>query len=189
VLRHHDPPDPAPPESAREAAAHELQAQIIAFKRTLHLIRTGSALHRSTTAAGVPILGILRRMGPQRTTALAGESGLDPSTVSRQVDGLVRSGHVAKVPDPADGRAMLCRLTDHGEAELQAHLQAIGATLQGLLDGWSSADIASLATLLGRLNDDVYARFATPPNGPPQASSPQASSPQTSSPQISQEHR
>lgn len=146
-------------DAERAAAARALQAQLIGFKRTLHLIRTGSGLHRRTTAAGVPVLGMLNRCGGLRTTAIAAEFGLDPSTVSRQVDALVRSGHVEKVPDPADGRAALVQLTDQGRAELAVHLDAIAAALDGVLDDWSIADLQTLSALLGRLNDDVYARF------------------------------
>ncbi len=147
----------------RQAAAHDLQTQLVHFKRTLHMIRTGSTLHRSATTAGVPVLGILNRCGPLRTTAIAAEFYLDPSTVSRQVDALVRSGHVEKVPDPADGRATLVQLTDAGRAELNAHIHAINATLSGLLDQWTLDDLQTLTRLLGRLNDDVYARFAGAP--------------------------
>jgi DNA-binding MarR family transcriptional regulator len=144
----------------RQAAARDLQVQLIGFKRTLHLIRTGSGLHRRTTAAGVPVLGVLRRCGPLRTTAIAAEFGLDPSTVSRQVDALVQSGHVEKVPDPADGRAALVQLTEQGQAELAAHVEDITAALGGVLDRWSMDDLRTLTALLGRLNDDVYDCFA-----------------------------
>lgn len=150
----------------REAAARALQTQLLNFKRTLHMIRTGSSLHQRATAAGVPVLGLLKRGGPQRTTAIAAEFCLDPSTVSRQVDALVRSGHVEKVRDPDDGRAMLVQLTDLGTTELHEHVRAINATLNGILDGWTVADLHTLTTLLGRLNDDVYARFA--PTSTPQ---------------------
>lgn len=156
-------PEPAVEADRRTTAVADLRAQFLAFKRTLHVLRTGSELHHSVTAAGVPVLGMLRRLGPQRTTAIAAEACLDPSTVSRQIDSLVRSGHVEKVPDPQDGRASLVQLTDAGRAALQQHLDAIGAVLGELLDSWSTDDLITLSTLLGRLNDDVNARFAPSP--------------------------
>lgn len=152
---------------AREQATRDLQTQLIHFKRTLHMIRTGSALHRSVSPAGVPVLGVLRRCGPLRTTMIATEVCLDPSTVSRQVDSLVRSGHVEKVPDPADGRALLVQLTERGRGELAGHLKAITSTLGGLLDQWPVEDVATMATLLGRLNDEVYTSFAPATAGQP----------------------
>ena len=72
---------PAGAEPDRQEAARALQQQLIGFKRTLHLIRTGSGLHLRTTAAGVPVLGILRRCGPLRTTAIAAGRGLDLSLI------------------------------------------------------------------------------------------------------------
>lgn len=155
-----------PAEATRRAATvADLRTQFILFKRTLQVIRTGSELHHSVTPAGVPLLGALRRLGPQRTTAIAAEFCLDPSTVSRQVDGLLRSGHVEKVRDPADGRAWLVQLTDAGQQALHDHLESIGGVLQDLLDDWTAEDLHTFTTLLGRLNDDVLARFV--PEQPP----------------------
>lgn len=153
----------------REEEVEGLRTQVIAFKRTLHAIRTSSDLHRSVAPAGVPLLGVLHRHGPQRVTNLAGEVGLDTSTVSRQIDALLRSGHVEKVRDPADGRAWLVQLTATGRDALRDHLASIGEALHDLLDAWSTDDLHTLSTLLGRLNDDVRARFTAPSSPIPAA--------------------
>ena len=149
----------------RDRAVTELRSQIVLFKRTLHLVRSSTATPE-LGPSGLPLLGALRRLGPQRTTTLAAEVFLDPSTVSRQVDALVRSGYVEKVADPDDRRASLVQLTESGRAALAAHLDAIGVTLQGLLAGWSVGDLRALSALLGRLNSDVHARIPDSPSGP-----------------------
>ncbi|MBW3085366.1 hypothetical protein KEM60_01563 [Austwickia sp. TVS 96-490-7B] len=153
----------ADPTDERATATAALRAQLVHFKRTLHLLRTATPLHHTITPSGVPVLGLLARLGPSRTTALAAELGLDPSTVSRQVDALVRTGHVEKIRDTVDKRATLVQPTDLGRASLQAHVDTLHQLLQGLLDDWDTPDIDTLTTLLGRLNDDVMTRFAAHP--------------------------
>ncbi|NYD99127.1 DNA-binding MarR family transcriptional regulator [Kineosphaera limosa] len=149
------------------ASVNELRSQFVLFKRTLNLLRANTA-HPDLGPSGLPMLGMLHWLGPQRTTALAAKLFLDPSTVSRQVDTLTRSGYVEKLADPDDGRASLVHLTDTGEQALTQHLQTIGSTLNGLLADWSVADLRTLSALLGRLNSDVHARFpgATDISGP-----------------------
>ncbi len=55
-----------------------------------------------------------------RITELAGLVNLDPSTVSRHVAQLERSGLIERTPDPDDGRAQLVTVTDEGQQKLEA---------------------------------------------------------------------
>ena len=68
--------------------------------------------------AGYLALRTLRRLGPQRTNALAGALQLDASTVTRQVNALVAGGLVERRPDPADGRSSILALTSAGRATM-----------------------------------------------------------------------
>ena len=51
-------------------------------------------------------------------TSLANALGLDPSTLSRTVDGLVRTGLVGRTEDPADRRSIRLTLTELGRAKV-----------------------------------------------------------------------
>jgi DNA-binding MarR family transcriptional regulator len=53
-----------------------------------------------------------------RSSDLAARAGLDPSTVSRAVAGLVTQGLVTREADPHDGRATLLVVTPAGHAAL-----------------------------------------------------------------------
>jgi len=55
-----------------------------------------------------------------RLTALAERSGLTKQSVGEAVADLEGLGFVERVPDPADGRAKIIRLTEHGEEALAA---------------------------------------------------------------------
>lgn len=149
--------------SAREQAVAELRAQIVIFKRTLNLVRSSAMPDLGPSA--LPLLGTLSRLGPSRTTVLATELALDPSTISRQVDALARSGYVDKVADPRDRRASLVQLTESGCAVLREHLAILGAALHDLLADWSMTDLHALSDLLGRFNSDVHARIPHSPSG------------------------
>ena len=53
--------------------------------------------------------------GPLNLGQLAGSLGLDKSTLSRTVDGLVNIGLVERKPHPRDRRSILLSLTDQGQ--------------------------------------------------------------------------
>lgn len=55
-----------------------------------------------------------------RLTELAERSGFTKQSVGEAVADLERLGFVERVPDPADGRAKIIRLTEHGKAALDA---------------------------------------------------------------------
>jgi DNA-binding MarR family transcriptional regulator len=96
--------------------------------------------------------------GPQRPSAIADAVRADPSTVSRQTAELVQHGLVERQPDPSDGRAFLLAITPEGTrvcADNRARRQEL---LDRALAGWSDEDLGTLATLLGRFNEDVEAQ-------------------------------
>ena len=70
--------------------------------------------HGSITA-----LATVSREGPLRLGDLAAIEGVRAPTMSRIVDGLVDERVVERIPDPADGRACLVRVTDVGDAMLR----------------------------------------------------------------------
>ncbi|WP_141812039.1 MarR family winged helix-turn-helix transcriptional regulator [Nocardia bhagyanarayanae] len=61
---------------------------------------------------------LVQRLGPDgtRLTLLAEQAQVTKQTAGFLVDQLERAGYVERVPDPADGRARLVRLTERGEA-------------------------------------------------------------------------
>ncbi len=64
-------------------------------------------------------LATVAREGPLRIGDLAAVEGVRAPTMSRVVDGLVEEGVVERVPDPADGRACLVRVTGEGQLVLR----------------------------------------------------------------------
>jgi DNA-binding MarR family transcriptional regulator len=89
---------------------------------------------------------------------LAARCALDPSTVSRVVAGLVRSGLVSRSADPADGRASVLAVTPHGQQTLDTVNRWAGEHLAGALRGWRPEDVATFSALLQRFTTDLSPR-------------------------------
>lgn len=66
------------------------------------------------TMAQVHVLLAVEELGKTRVTALAGELGLDKSTLSRTIEGLVRAGIVERRAVPGDRRSLNLSLTALG---------------------------------------------------------------------------
>ncbi|HEU4737221.1 MAG TPA: MarR family winged helix-turn-helix transcriptional regulator [Solirubrobacterales bacterium] len=91
-----------------------------------------------------------------RVTELAQLAQVSKPTVVYLVNDLERLGYVERVPDPADGRAKLVRLTARG-AEAQEAARAIVAQIEA---DWSRllgpGDFAMLRELLQRLHGALW---------------------------------
>lgn len=132
-----------------------LEAELVAlFRRGNHgrvELPHGISLERSAYALMVR----LRDEGPQRASVLASGLGLDLSTVSRQVSGLVEDGYVVKTADPHDGRASVLALSRTGRSLVERCRAARRGQLRDLLASWDETDVATLARLLCHLNADM----------------------------------
>jgi len=64
---------------------------------------------------------VFARIAPEgsRLTDLATQAGITKQSAGFVVDQLERAGYVARVPDPADGRARLVRIAERGERSVE----------------------------------------------------------------------
>lgn len=101
-------------------------------------------------------VGHARAMGQQRDL-LAAVAALEPATlnqvadkvkrgapaVSRAIDALVRSGHVAREPDPDNRRRLALRVTDSGRAQLDSPVTG-DAGLEARLKKLAASELRAL---------------------------------------------
>jgi DNA-binding MarR family transcriptional regulator len=116
-------------------------------------------LSRSDTvdSGAVRLLWHLDEVGSCRVSTLAALSGLDMSTVSRHVRGLVDSGYVERSPDSRDGRAVVVAMTPQGREVLHESVDNRVAALAPVLNSWSGRQRDELLRLLRTLSDDLTA--------------------------------
>lgn len=93
-----------------------------------------------------------------RITEIAERAQLTKQTVVYLVNDLERLGYVERVPDPADGRAKLVRLTKRG-----AEAQRLGTEIVRQIEAdWSAllgeGEFAALRDHLQRLHDALWPR-------------------------------
>lgn len=96
------------------------------------------------------LLGVLRDRRP--TMNELGELlALDKSSVSGLVERAERRGLVSRAPSPADGRAVLVGLTNHGRSLVSEAASKFGADVLDLLNPLSPSDRRTLFRLVSRL--------------------------------------
>ena len=118
-------------------------------------VRVHVASGHGLEGSGLGVLHHLTAVGPTRLSRLAELLGLDPSTTSRHVSALERSGHVERVADPDDRRAWLVQASESGHQAFQ-HARALrNALLDRVLGDWDPAEVDALAAALARFNDAV----------------------------------
>jgi len=117
--------------------------------------RAGARARGEIERSAYLVLGVLAADGPTSVNAIADALRLDPSTVTRQVLAMEQAGQVVRAADASDGRVTLVRPTDEGLAALARTRDVRAAVYGEVLAAWPGDDLAELARLLTRLNEDV----------------------------------
>jgi DNA-binding MarR family transcriptional regulator len=126
------------------------------------LLRRVQRIHVSTQNGEVALersaYGIMCKLadeGPHRLGALATAFGLDPSTITRQVQALEEMGLAARQADPTDRRASILDLTDTGRQVLEQTRKHRRAVLQQVISDWPQADLDEFGRLLKEFNASI----------------------------------
>jgi DNA-binding MarR family transcriptional regulator len=103
------------------------------------------------TPSHLRALRALDHRGPLHMSALSDRLHIAPRSVTEVVDALEARGLVARRADPADRRATLVELTEHGDEVLGAIRAARGLEAERVFDRLSAADRDHLVRILGQL--------------------------------------
>ena len=96
------------------------------------------------SAPRLSVLSVLVFAGPRRIGELARIEQVEPPTMTRLVDGLVRDGLAIREPDPNDARAVRVRATPTGARTLRRGRARRVQTLERVLASLTPADLAAL---------------------------------------------
>jgi DNA-binding MarR family transcriptional regulator len=141
--------------SAAESVEHEL---VMLFRRARNFSTlVASQVHPDLDPASYSLLLMVDDAGSLRGMDVADRTGLDKSTVSRQIATLVALDLLERVQDPDDGRARRIQLSELGRARLADVRRQRRAHLRAEFANWSTPDLQDLARLLARLNRMISA--------------------------------
>lgn len=128
-------------------------------------LRSVDVLQGAVSLSQFRVLAVLADFGRARSVQVAAALGLEPSTITRQVDRLVAAGHVTRVTDPRNRSAVILELTASGHrlvAEVAAWRQA---ELRRILLHLDRADRAALTVTVQRLVQAAGEGYGTMPRG------------------------
>jgi len=96
---------------------------------------------------------IFASLGPDgaRLTDLAARAAMTKQAMGQLVDDLEEQGYVERIPDPADGRAKIVRLTGHGREFLEDAAEVVAAIWRDYADVLGERELARLQSRLGSL--------------------------------------
>lgn len=154
---------------ARQPAADAgLAADVVAgLERLIRLFRWLSS-HSQLSLTAVATLATIEQSGPCRLTWLAASEGVTQPGMTQLISRLQDAGLVERIADPADGRAVLVRITELGVTTLAARRQARADRLAGMLPQLTPGERSALAAALPAI--DALTRLL--PDSPPVADQP-----------------
>lgn len=162
VTHDRTPPSPRSHVTHRPIAASGpdgVGMQLVRLKKSMEAfrLRVLAASGHGLEGSHLGVLYHLSTDGPLRTSQLADLLGLDPSTTSRHVAGLERSGHVERVADPDDRRAWLVEASPAGVRAFEDTRALRNALVERVLADWEPAEVDAFAAALARFNDSTLA--------------------------------
>lgn len=131
-----------------------ISATIGRFLRAVHAGKTHYADRTGLDGGGSYLLTELASSGEARLTALAERACVDPALVSRQTHALLERGLLERVPDPADGRASLLRLTPEGREFVANSDEFKCKFFDRVFAEWEEQEREQFELLLARFTDD-----------------------------------
>lgn len=105
-----------------------------------------------------PLLVVLTRHEQLSMSALVAELDVEKSTLTRQIDAVIRLGLVERHIAPNDGRVRLVGLTEKGRRSLHEVSTTATEEWRQRLAQWDRAEITELTRLLRKLARDAATR-------------------------------
>ncbi|MET8523672.1 MarR family transcriptional regulator [Nocardioides sp. NBC_00163] len=132
----------------------EIFSRLSRLSRHLDLARRDAFSGSGIESWEFDVLAALRRAGDPYELSpgrLLRETLVTSGTMTNRVDRLASRGLVERLPDPADRRGVLVRLTPDGKATVDSAFEALLAAEREFLDSLSGDQQSQLTDLLRRL--------------------------------------
>ncbi len=140
---------------AEQTQYEELARQFSAFGAVRR--EMGRIMPPECPSGSAVVLMLLDRHGDMRMSRLAELLAVDMSVTSRHVAHVAGRGWIERLPDPADKRSRILRLTPSGHAQIGELSRRSTELLAHRLAHWSDEEVGQLARLMGRLRESFGA--------------------------------
>ncbi|MGJ7559478.1 MarR family winged helix-turn-helix transcriptional regulator [Brevibacterium casei] len=133
----------------------EILSRVSRLSRQLDRARKSSFSDYGIESWAFDVLSALRRSGEPyqlSPSTLLQETLVTSGTMTNRIDRLVTAGWVERLPDPADRRGVLVRLTETGRATVDSALADLLVKERDILAGLTPAGRRKLAALLRELS-------------------------------------
>lgn len=130
----------------------ENEFSTMVYKARIAIRRRAQSIHPELQPLGYKVLSVLVRHAAHQQIALAEELDVDKATMSRTIKQLEVQELVTRIPDPADGRAMLVSITHSARTSFIASGTRSRNLMRERLATWEPEEIKSFSDLLARLN-------------------------------------
>lgn len=144
---------------AGDEALDRIETQSAVLVRNFELLRRRGGAAGELDRAYYLLLSTLDAQGASDIGTLAGALGLDPSTVGRQVAGMAADGLVRRGAAAEDRRRSVVTATAAGIERMRATRRRRRRDVAELLEGWSAADLQTLAEMFSRYNTAVTEKY------------------------------
>lgn len=140
----------------------DIEFEAMVLGRHLSPVRRAADGESCLDRSAYTLLTRLKAQGPMSIGQFSDAFGLDASTLNRQTAAMMRVGLVERIPDPDGGLARKFLITEAGLKRLDAERTANVQGVASVLKNWSAEDVAALAALLTRFNEDIEKRDGRP---------------------------
>ena len=145
--------DRGPARRADSSGEETLPDAFWAVARQLREASHESLVPWDITPAQLRALRVLSHHGTLRLSELSDHLHIAARSATEVTDALESRGLVQRRPDPADRRATLVELTEHGTSVLEAIREARGSEVERVFGRLSQTDQAHLARILRKLRN------------------------------------
>lgn len=104
----------------------------------------------------IELLRAIVEAGEIRASDLASRLFVTKTSISRYVKDMLKEGLLRQRRDPSDGRATLLSVSAAGHREFEQRERRRSEVLRYICRDWTKSEVATLTTLLQRLNDGLY---------------------------------
>jgi DNA-binding MarR family transcriptional regulator len=150
-------------EGRRDGGEESLAESFIAVARRLRGMSQEALAPWDVNPSQLRAMRTLSHHGTMRLSQLSERLQIAPRSATEVVDQLESRQLVRRRPDPADRRATLVEVTEHGAEILGAIRAARGAVTERVFERLSATDRDHLARILRRLRDDLSDRESREP--------------------------